>query len=158
MRIVDVSRRENQVRPDRTKESPHDRAVRLPELAPGSGRRAIERKLEEVKEACRHAADPRRGEGLLAAHKALQARDPRGFRERALRIMRLEENAHLLRRRLSRNARGVGKPERPQEHIVRDRVGTGDLVGDVHLVAVLDKPAKRAAHADDVVVGMRRED
>src|SRR5262249_1383530 len=34
----------------------------------------------------------------------------------------------------------------------------GGLVGDVHLVALIDQADQRAAHRDDVVVRVRRED
>ncbi len=41
---------------------------------------------------------------------------------------------------------------------VEDRDRAGGLVGDVHLVALVDEAKERAAHRDDVVVGMRAED
>ena len=49
------------------------------------------------------------------------------------------------------------KAQGPCQGLVRYGIGSGDLVGHMHLVTVLNKAAQGAPHPDHVVIGVRRE-
>lgn len=134
--IVEVARREYEVRPDLSEEVPHDQAVAVGELPPAAGTRVVERKVEEVQPLRDYPADARGCERLLAPDETLPVHDLGRLGERALRIVDGAERAQPFLIAGSRQARVADKAKGPSERLVGDGIGARDLVRDMDLVAV----------------------
>ena len=125
--------------------------------------RLVKRHVQEVQLPLGHVARPRGGPRLAAANHALDALHlgavdlPGALLLHELLDVRLE--LRRLRRVDVELLVELGDEIHEADRIVVEhRDVAGRLVGDVHLVPLVDQPDERAAHRDHVVVRMRRED
>ena len=129
----------------------------------GDGAGAVETQVHELELLRRNAAGQRRGPGLRLADQLLDLEQI--FRVRLARLLGAQEVLHPLLDALGVLLVDVEEPVELDDEIgeapgvvIEDGDVAAGHVGDVDLVALLDQADERAAHADDVVVGMRAED
>ena len=118
----------------------------------------VKRQVEEMEPGFGHAADAGGSGGFVATNERFPA-------EQFGRLRQWGAVAELVRERGELGGLGgVGEAavahegEETPHRFVGDGARARNAVGNMDLVALIDEAAERAAHGDDVVVGVRRED